>query len=194
MRKQLRSTPVKIIITLALLLLGVAAFLLWQNFIQHNEGDETSDVQIATPDDRVVSDPKKVPVAIDEADYSLALVDGFNEVPNQLFEYTASLKAVKTFQNADGDYFEILVPYGGGGGVSSDYAWSYTVNGSRPLIEKSSRCTGSVIGCTATNGSVEGIIFSKDKTRDYYFAFGNKTKDKIDLVFVDTFISTFQFK
>ncbi len=102
MREKVRSAPIRVVILLVLVLLSVVIFLLWQNYIQQeNQSHEPSGTQAVVSGDQAADDPKVPPIVIDEVDYSFTLVDGFNEVPNQLFEYTASLKAVKTFQNAE---------------------------------------------------------------------------------------------
>jgi hypothetical protein len=188
------STHVVIIVILVVALLGVLGFVFWQNFMQantHNGND--NDATVDTQEDNNAIAPEESPVIVNNDSYSLTIPDGFSELTEQLFTYTGSLKAVNTFQNEQGDYFEVLTPVGDGGGISSDYSWTYGVENGKLSITKSERCIEGV-GCTAGNGSVEGIISDQSGEYEYYFAFGNKSSDNIDLAFVDEFVSTFQFK
>lgn len=193
MKKQQGSARVVIILTLIVALLGILGFIFWQNFMQSDHAD-TADRATKTDSSSQATGTKPTAVIADEDDYSFTVVDGFRESTKQMFEYTASLKSVKTYTNKEGDYFEVLVPYGDGGGVSADYFWSYKAGVSRLSLVKTERCKEGDFECTAGNNSVEGIISDYDGEHEYYLAFGNKTKDAIELDFVDNFISTFQFK
>lgn len=194
MKKQQGFAHAILIIGMAVALLGALGFIFWQNFIYEEPGaTKTEIVKNENNNAQDLSD-KSPAIIVDTQDYSLEVVDGFKASPEQMYTYTGSLKSVETFVNNEGDYFELLVSQGGGGGYSADYFWNYKVSDSKPLVAKSDRCLQGGFACTAENGSVEGIISEKDKLVDYYFAFGNKSKDEINLAFVDAFISTFRFK
>lgn len=201
MKKQSGSAHVIIVIVLVIALLGSLGFIFWQNFAAKDSDTKSDEKQTIKQEDKKKevsseeAETTKKAEVIEEDDYSFTVVDGFKKSTKQMFIYSGSLKAVNTFMNDDGDYFEILVPRGGGGGFSADYFWRYTTEGSKISIKKADRCQADEFACTADNSSVEGIIFSSaEQDRKYYLAFGNKTKNDIDLAFVDEFISTFSFK
>lgn len=194
MTSQKGSVHVIIIIGLVALLLGSLGFIFWQNFIQNSGNSKTGkNVSIERIEESTATVPKQTDT-VDETDYSFSAVNGFKSSPTQMFEYTASLKAQTTYVNDAGDYFEVLTPFGGGGGINADYFWSYEFDGSRLSINESERCVGEGIGCLNNNGTVEGIISDKTSNTKYYLAFGNKTKNDTDLTFVNEFASTFKFK
>lgn len=170
-----------LVITLIIAIIGVLGFIFWRNFVVQEP------VAVNTENNTT-------PLVVDEDEYSFTVVDGFNESSEQMFTYTGSLRSVKTFVNEKGDYFEVLISHSAGGGISGDYRWTYTVEDSGLVVRKSDRCELGDFACTADNGSVEGFISHKDKTNDYYIGFGNKSKNEINLEFVDKFISTFRFK
>ncbi|MDX2776617.1 hypothetical protein PV379_04605 [Streptomyces caniscabiei] len=188
------SAHVVIIAILVVALLGTLGFVFWQNFMNKDTSDTNNSNDSSTTQTGDKERNKKTPVLINEDGYSFAVAGGFKESSEQMFTHTASLKALKTFMNDQGDYFEILTAYGDGGGISADYFWNYSAQENTILVERSDRCMGDSIGCTHANNSVEGIISDKNKKSNYYLAFGNQQKSDIDLGFVDTFTSTFQFK
>lgn len=181
-----------LIIGLVIALIGALGFVFWQNFIYEEPTSEKISI-IKSEENGKTTESKQELVKVNEDDYSFSVANGFRESSEQMFTYTASLKAVNTYINDEGDYFEVLVPQGGGGGISGDYFWTYNVNNSKLSISKSDRCVGANFACTANNDSVEGIISSQSDNIDYYLAFGNKTKNETKLAFVDKFVSTFQF-
>lgn len=187
------SAHVVIIVILVVALLGALGFVFWQNYLKGpSETSNSNDNSTVQTNDK--DKVKKTPVLVDEEGYSFTVAEGFHESSEQMFTHTASLKALKTFVNDQGDYFEVLTAYGGGGGISADYVWNYSVHGNTISVEKSDRCMADSIGCSHTNNSVEGIIVDKNQKSNYYLAFGNQQKSDIDLGFVDTFTSTFRFK
>lgn len=188
--KQTGSAHVIIVVILILALVGTLGFIFWQNFI-HKEA-ATTQKNTSNTSQEVNTKAEASTVKVDENDYSFTVVEGFSESTEQQFIYTGSLKAAKTFVNKEGDYFEILTPYGGGGGISGDYFWGYAVQDGKVGLDKKPRCTEANSFCFANNGSVEGIISNSPDT--YYFAFGNKTKNEMNIDYVDKFISTFKFK
>lgn len=194
MNQQHGSVHTLFIIGLAAALTGALGFIFWQNFIREEPVVTETEIVKSDNSDMVETVGDGGPQIVDEEGYSFDVVQGFEETSQQMFIFTASLKAERTFINESGDYFEVLVPVGGGGGYSADYFWGYDVEESRLIVAKSDRCAEGDFSCTASNGSVEGIIFDKAKSADYFLGFGNKSKDEIDLGFVDKFISTFRLK
>ena len=189
------STRVVIVGILVAALIGAGGVFLWWS--SEDRGGTTDDNMTSTNNTSASKlkgdEDKKTPSVINEATYSFIVPAGFQEVAEQQFTYTASLKAEKTFINASGDYFEILLPTGGGGGISSDYSWHYNIQNHGQLsVTKSEACEEGYTGCTSSNNTVEGIISSRDTNNRYVLAFGNKTKNKTDLTFVDQFLSTLQ--
>jgi len=189
-QKQIGSAHVVVIIILVVAVLGLLGFVFWRNFIYR----EPSTTQSSTSNtSQGVETKTSTPVTkVDENEYSFTVVEGFSESTEQQFTYTGSLKAVKTFLNKDGDYFEVLINTGDGSGISGDYFWGYDVQNGVVVLDKIPRCTEDSAFCFADNGSVEGIISNKPEM--YYFAFGNKTKNEINTDYVDKFVSTFKFK
>ncbi len=185
-----------LIIGLVVALIGALGFVFWQNFIYEEPVVTKTEVVTESPkkEEKTVTPAIRQPEIVNEDEYSLTVVKGFDESSTQMFTYTGSFEAVKTFVNEEGDYFEVLVPKGGGGGMSADYFWSYAVNGANLSLKKSDRCNDGSFACTAGNGSVEGIISSQDRAQKYTFDFGNKTKNETNLSFVDEFISSLQLK
>jgi hypothetical protein len=189
-QNQIGSAHVVIVIILIVAIMGLLGFIVWQKFIYK----QPTTIETNTTDTFQKVDTKtETPlVKVDEKDYSFTVVEGFSESTEQQFTYTGSLKATKTFVNKDGDYFEVLSHYGDGGGMSADYFWGYTIQNGSVALDKKPQCTESSSFCTADNGSVEGVISNTpDK---YYFAFGNKTKNEMNLEYVDKFISSVKFK
>lgn len=190
MNKQKGFAYAFLIIGLVVALIGALGFIFWQNFI-HKVPTATK-TEIVKSEDNSESSKNSAPLDVDKDDYSFTIVDGFRESSEQMFTYTGSLKAVETFTSKDGDYFEVLSSYGGGGGISGDYFWGYDVKEGVVVVDKKPRCTQDSAFCFASNGSIEGIISNNPEM--YYFAFGNKTKNETDLAFVDKFVSTFRLK
>lgn len=192
MAQQNGSARTLLIIGLIAVLIATVGFVLWQNFSKTNNQADNSSVSTAKKD--VNTNNEETSLLVKEDAYSFAVPKGFYEETEQQFTYTASLKAKKTFVNDQGDYFEVLLPVGGGGGMSSDYSWSYDVtNDGKLSVAKSELCTENVVGCAINNTSVEGVISNKNNKDAYVLAFGNKVKNETDLVFVDEFLSTFRF-
>jgi hypothetical protein len=189
-QNQYGSAHVVVIIILVIAVLGLVGFVFWQNFIHKESMTKQSNGSNLFQDvDTKVDVPS---IKVDENEYSFTVVEGFSESTTQQFTYTGSLKAVKTFVDKNGDYFEVLSTDGGGGGISGDYFWGYEVQNDMVVLDKKPRCAEDSAFCFANNGSVEGIISNKPDM--YYFAFGNKTKNEINTDYVDKFISTFKFK
>jgi hypothetical protein len=117
------SVLIVIIIIAAVVVLGGLGYVLWQNYASKGTAAErkvdSSGLDVAAEPDLFETD-----------NYSLVVVDGFEQSSEQMFTYTASYEAVSTFVDAEGDYFEILAHFGGGGGHSGDYFWTYEVDGS----------------------------------------------------------------
>ena len=192
MKKQTGSASVVIVIVLVVILFAVLGYVFWQNISKTDSAPQqnnSSSVQPETPSE------DEVLVTVDEARYAFTVPEGFKAADQQLYTYTGSLKAEKSFINDKGDYFEILVPYGGGGGLSADYHWSYKVfeDGSLSVL-KGEICNGDEIGCSSDNSSLEGIVSNNAGETQYYLAFGNRTKKTTDLSFVDDFTSKLRFK
>jgi len=188
------STHVVIIVILVVALVAALGWIFWQNFIQSKNADtKTVTTQSQSETSQPERNTKPASVVVDKDDYSFTVVDGFKEVSEQMFTYTGSLEATNTFINEEGDYFEVLTPNDVPGGIASDYSWSYEIKGGKPIVEKDERCSAG-FGCSASNGSVEGLISGKDNEGNYYFSFGNKSKNTVELSFVDDFLSTFRFK
>lgn len=182
-----------LIIGLILALVGALGFLFWQNFIYKESVATNEPIVTAKKDESKVKDQNQKALTISGDDYSFKAPEGFTESQEQKFTFTATLKAVKTIVNKEGDYFEVLT-ISGDGGYSADYLWEYTVKNGKLIVEKANRCSGTDFHCAGENDSIEGVISSQNGEGKYYFAFGNKTRNETDLVFVDEIVSTFSLK
>lgn len=192
--KQPGSAHVIITVIIVIALLGALGFIFWQNFMKAEPLNTNTETSTKTEEKKgpVVVEPKRAQV-VDKEGYSFTVVDGFKKSNEQMFTYTGGLTADTTYVNDSGDYFEVLTVTAGSG-IDSDYSWEYSFDGSKLMITESARCGGEGIGCSDENDSVEGIISNKDGVTVYYIAFGNKSKNDINLSYVKQFASTFKLK
>ena len=192
MKKQTGSSSVIIIIVLIVALIAVLGYVLWKNI---STPDSTSQQDNSSTPQSKSASVENILTVVDNNNYSLTVPNGFKEVGQQQYTYSASLKMEKSFTNDNGDYFEILSPHGGGGGFSSDYHWSYKLleNGNVSLV-KGEICNGDEIGCSSDNSSLEGVVSNEAGETEYFLAFGNRTKKATDLTYVDDFTATLRFK
>lgn len=197
MNKQQGNAQSIVIIVLVIALIAALGYVFYMNVSERDAPAKETKSTSKVDNDDDQSSGSRLEV-VEEDDYSFAVPEGFKKSSTQQYTYTASLDAVHTYINDDGDYFEVLKPAGAGGGYSADLFWEYTVSDGKLSVSKTEECAEGSFSCTADNSSLEGIISPTDSVKtdsSYYLAFGNKSdKSSADLAYVDNFLLNFRFK